>query len=140
MKPWMVLIGTVAALTAMSGCARKDTRVFAQDKEYVPAESAPPWKIGGVFDKKEHTVVISFNGENVLRGRFPPYTPRLTAQGKYNELPVATLCKFSSHVIAGKGGGWQERLAETIVAKTTSTGGNSCDVTVDGKPAATLYF
>ena len=71
MKPWMVLIGTVAALTAMSGCARKDTRVFAQDKEYVPAESAPPWKIGGVFDKKEHTVVISFNGENVLRGRFP---------------------------------------------------------------------
>lgn len=140
MKPWMVLYTLAAAVTAMSGCASRDTRVFAQEKEYLPAASAQSWKIGGVFDRKEHTIVISFNGENVLRGRFPPYTPRLSAQARYNDMAVATLCKFSSDIIASKGAGWQERLAEAIVAKGMSTGGNSCDVTVDGKPAATLYF
>ena len=138
MKSGMIV--AVAALVALSGCARKDTRVIAQDKEYVPPAAESPWRIGGVFDKSELTVVISVNGENVLRGRFPPYTPRLTAQGRYDDKPVATLCKFSSDVIAGKRSGWQERLAETIVSKTTSTGGNTCDVTVDGQAAATLYF
>ncbi|HEY5806469.1 MAG TPA: hypothetical protein VIT67_00785 [Povalibacter sp.] len=128
----------VASAAVLAGCAAKNTKVIAPDKEYVPPASTSPWKIGGVFDEKELTVVISFNGENVLRGRFPPYTPRLTTEGKYQEKAVATVCMFSSGII-GKGG-WQEQLAEAIVAKTTRTGGNSCDVTVDGQAAATLYF
>ncbi len=137
MKPWMALfIATLAALSA--GCAQKNTKVFAQDKDYVPPAASTPWKIGGVFDKEELTIVVTFNGENVLRGRFPPYTPRLTAEGKYQDKDVATVCMFSSGVI-GKSG-WQVQLAEAIVSKATKTGGNSCEVTVDGQAAATLYF
>lgn len=141
MKRRMVFMACAMSLGALAGCAgKKDTRVFAQDKEYVPSSSAAPWTIGGVFDQKDYSVAISFNGESVLRGRFPPYTPRLTAEGKYNDRAVATLCKFSSGIVAGKGGGWQERLAEGIVAKATKAGGNTCEVTVDGQAAATLYF
>lgn len=139
MKPWMVItIGTV--LCAGMGCAAKNTKVVAQDKEFVPPSSSTPWKIGGVFDTADQSIAISVNGESVLRARFPPYTPRLTAQGKYNELAVATLCKFSSGIVAVKGSSWQERVAESIVSKTTKAGGNTCDVTVDGQAAATLYF
>ena len=136
----ITVMACAMALGALAGCAgKKDTRVFAQDKEYVPPASATPWKIGGVYDKKDQSIAISVNGESVLRGRFPPYTPRLTAAGKYNDLPVATLCKFSQGIIDG-GGGWQERLAEGIVSKATKAGGNTCDVTADGQAAATLYF
>jgi len=141
MKRRMTFTNGAMTLAALAGCAgKKDTRVFAQDKEYVPPSATAPWKIGGVFDKEDYSVAISFNGESVLRGRFPPYTPRLTAEGKYNDRAVATLCKFSSGIIASKGGGWQERLAEGIVSKATKAGGNTCDVTVDGQAAATLYF
>jgi hypothetical protein len=132
--------GTIVMLMALSvaaGCAPKNTKVFAQDKEYVPPEATGPWKIGGVFDEKDHSVVISFNGENVLRGRFPPYTPRLTAEGKYQDRAVSTVCKFSAGIIQG---GWQAQVAEAIVSKATKTGGNACEVTVDGLAAATLYF
>jgi hypothetical protein len=137
----IALVTCALAIGTLAGCAaKKDTRVFAQDKEYVPPSSTAPWTIGGVFDKEDYSVAISFNGESVLRGRFPPYTPRLTAEGKYNDRAVATLCKFSSGIIASKGGGWQERLAEGIVSKATKAGGNTCEVTVDGQAAATLYF
>lgn len=138
MKAWMAM--TMVACVAMSGCAPKNTKVVAQDKEYVPPATTSPWKIGGVFDKADNSIAISVNGESVLRGRFPPYTPRLTAEGKYNNLAVATLCKFSTDIIARSGGGWQERIAEGIVSKATKAGGNTCDVTVDGQAAATLYF
>jgi hypothetical protein len=140
MKQWMAFATAAAILAVVGGCASKDTKVVAQDKEYVPTSGAAPWKIGGVFDQDDYSIAISVNGESVLRGRFPPYTPRLTAEGKYNDRAVAPLCKFSSGIIAKKGGGWQERLVEGIVSKTTSTGGNTCDVTVDGQAATTLYF
>ncbi len=140
MKHRMMLMTGALALAALAGCAgKKDTRVFAQDKEYVPPSSTAPWKIGGVFDTKDQSIAISVNGESVLRGRFPPYTPRWSAEGKYDDRPVATLCKFSSGII-DKGGGWQERMVEGIVSKATKAGGNACEVTVDGQAAATLYF
>ena len=127
-------------LTLVAGCASKDTRVTAQDKEYVPPASTEPWKIGGVFDQKDSSIAILINGENVLRSRFPPFTPHLTAEGKYSDRAVATVCKFSSDVIANKKSAWEARLAEAIVSKAMKTGGNSCNVTVDGAAAATLYF
>lgn len=136
---WQMTVVAAALGMMAAGCAPKNTKVFAQDKEYVPPAGTAAWTIGGVFDEEEYTVVISVNGENVLRGRFPPYTPRLTAEGKYQERAVATVCMFSSGVI-GKGGGWQAQLAEAIVAKSTKTGGNTCEVSVDGQAAATLYF
>ena len=138
MKPRMGVGIGMCAVLMLTACAPKNTKVIAQDKEYVPAAAANPWKIGGVFDEKEYTVVILFNGENVLRGRFPPHTPRLTAEGKYQDKSVATVCMFSSGVI-GKSG-WQVQLAEAIVSKATKNNSNSCEVSVEGQPAATLYF
>jgi hypothetical protein len=140
MKRCIAITTAIAVFAAMGGCARKDTRVFAQEKEYVPTPSSSPWKIGGVFDRKDQSIAISVNGESVLRGRFPPYTPRLAAEGKYDDRPVATLCKFSSGIIDQGGGGWQERMVEGIVSKATRAGGNTCEVRVDGQTAATLYF
>ena len=138
MKPGNGFGWAVCTLALLAGCAEKNTKVFAQDKEYVPPTATTPWKIGGVFDEEQYTVVISFNGENVLHGRFPPHTPRLTAEGKYQDKAIGTVCMFSSGVI-GKSG-WQVQLAEAIVSKATKNDSNSCEVTVDGQPAATLYF
>jgi hypothetical protein len=138
MKPRIGIALLACTVALLTGCAEKNTKVIAQDKEYVPPTASTPWKIGGVFDEEQYTVVISFNGENVLRGRFPPHTPRLTAEGKYQDKAIGTVCMFSSGVI-GKSG-WQVQLAEAIVSKATKNGSNSCEVTVEGQPAATLYF
>ncbi|MGH8177229.1 MAG: hypothetical protein ACREV5_13295 [Steroidobacter sp.] len=132
-----ITIVIVAILTA-SACSSKNTRVFASEKEYVPPTATTPWKIGGVFDEEEYTVIISVNGENVLRGRFPPHTPRLTVEGKYDGKTLAAVCMFSSGII-GKSG-WQAQLAEAIVSKATKTAGNTCEVKVGEQLAATLFF
>jgi len=139
MKQWIAIAAAVT-VASLAGCASKDTIITAQDKDYVPPAGTTPWTIGGTFNQDDSSIAISVNGESVLRGRFPPFTPRLSAEGKYNDLPVAALCKFSSDVIASRKSGWQARIAESIVAKATSTGGNACEVTVDGQAAATLYF
>lgn len=134
------IIVAVLAIAGASACSPKNTKVFAQEKEYVPPAATAPWKIAGVFDQEEFTVVISVNGENVIRGRFPPYTPKLTAEGSYEGKMVNTVCMFSTDVIARRKSGWQVQLAEAIVSKATKTGGNTCEVKVDDQPAATLYF
>lgn len=129
----------LTSVIAVSGCAR-NTQVVAPEKEYVPTESATPWRIGGVFDKKDTSVVISINGENVIRGKFPPMTPRLTADGKYNNKSVRATCAFSSDVIARKNASLGFQIAEAVVSKATKTGGNTCDIAIGGHPATTLHF
>ncbi len=133
-------IGFAIVACGLAACAAQDTKLYAQEKEYVPPQAEAPWKINGEFDKEEYTVAISINGENVIRSRFPPYTPRLTAEGQYDGRSVQTLCMFSTDVIAGRNSGFELQLAQAIVAKTTRTGGNTCEVQVEGQPAATLYF
>jgi hypothetical protein len=137
MRKWLLM--APLCLLTLGGCAR-NTQVVAPGKEFVPADSVAPWKIGGTFDKRDTTIVIHINGENVLRGRFPPMTPRLTADGTYQGKAVRAACAFSSDVIAKKSSGFELQIAEAIVSKATKTGGNTCELTVDGRPAATLYF
>jgi hypothetical protein len=140
MKHWtLACVAMALTVSSLGGCAR-NTQVIAPEKEFVPAGSSTPWKIAGVFDKKDTSVVISINGDNVIRGRFPPMTPRLTANGTYGGKPIHTTCAFSSDVIAGRNAGFRLQIAEAIVSKATKSGGNTCDVTVGGQPATTLYF
>lgn len=122
-----VLVG----LMALSGCA---SVVTAQPKQYSPDENGKGlWTIGGTYDRNRHVVTISVNGDNVLSGRFPPYTPRLDLPGSYEGHRLHAECDFTRGVI-------KHRIAETIYQNVRRNSGNSCQVLVDAKPAATLYF
>jgi hypothetical protein len=142
MKSRTLLLGCTAVATLLGACASKppaDTKIVAPEKEFKAQGVAQPWKIGGVFDKKDKTVTISVNGDNVMKANFPPYTPRLSANGKYQNQALATSCSFSTDVISGSGRG-RTGIAQSIVQKSTGNTANTCDVTVNGQQAVTLYF
>jgi hypothetical protein len=120
----------------LAGCA--STKVIAPEKEYTPPGETTAWKLGGVFDTRAKSVAISINGDNVINSAFAPFTPRLTAQGKYSGKVVQAHCAFASGVLGT--GGLRSKIAGSIVSRATNTGGNTCDVTIAGQAATTLYF
>lgn len=123
-----VMIGLAVAL---GGCA---SLVTAPPKQYAPeGANAKPWLIGGTFDPRRHTLTITVNGDNVMSGRFPPYTPRLSLPGLYEGHRLAADCEFTVGIL-------KHRIAETVFQKVRGKSGNSCAILVDAKPAATLYF
>lgn len=114
-----------------TGCA---SLVTAQPKQYSPGgEAAQPWLIGGTFDPQGRTVTITINGDNVMVGRFPPYTPRLSLPGQYEGHRLTADCEFTVGIV-------KHRIAEAVIQKVRNKSGNTCEILVDAKPATTLYF
>lgn len=122
----------IAAAAVLSGC--KEPIVKAPSKQYQPVgEDARPWTIGGIYHKREHRVTVTINGDNVLSGRFAPYTPKMSLPGEYLGHRVIADCEFTNDIIGN-------RIAESIFQAVRHKSGNTCVVTVDGRQATTLYF
>jgi hypothetical protein len=116
----------------------RETKIVAQAQDYQPEKTAARWIIAGVFDKRDKSVVITINGDKAIAAKFPPYTPRLDAEARYQGKDVRALCAFSNYIIEGDS--VRAKIAEAIVNKSAGIGNNACKVSVDGWHAATLYF
>lgn len=116
-----------------SGCS-VSSLVTAPSKTYQPADAAKqPWTIGGTFDQRKDLLTVTINGDNVMIGRFPPYTPRLNLSGLYQGHHLNADCEFTVGII-------RNRIAETVFQTVRNKSGNTCEILVDAKPATTLYF
>lgn len=114
--------------------ACKDPIIKAPSKQYQPVgETAQPWTIGGIYHQREQRVTVTINGDNVLSGRFPPYTPKLSLPGQYQGHRVLADCEFTNDIIGN-------RIAESIFQRVRNKSGNTCVVMVDGRQATTLHF
>lgn len=125
----------MASMLVLAGCAH--TIWTAAEKEYVPPGGTTAWKFSGAYDVNDRLLTIAVNGDNVIHNTFAPFTPRMTAQGKYAGKTVDAHCAFASGTM---GGSFRGKIASSIVSKSTKTGGNTCDVKVDGQEATILYF
>ncbi|WP_198674700.1 hypothetical protein [Rhodoferax ferrireducens] len=94
-------------------------------------------EFGGEYVPKQTTLTLSVNGDPVLSGRFPPYTPTLNLRSEYQGMEVSADCYFGS-VLGGKRG------VLGIVAGAVQVGngrsGDKCNVLVGGKVVEALYF
>jgi hypothetical protein len=139
MNPRSLALMAVLAVSLIACASKPDPKIVAQEKEYKPQGAAQPWTIGGVFDKREKSVTITVNGDGVMKANFPPYTPKLNAKGTYSGQALAAACSFATDVISSGGRG-RTGIAQMVVQKSTGNTSNTCDVTVNGQAAVTLYF
>ncbi|AKJ31659.1 hypothetical protein [Caldimonas brevitalea] len=126
----VVCLAAAAALSA--GCA--SSRI-AQNKTVQVA--GQKLEFGGVYDPRGNELSLSVNGDPVMRGSFPPYTPTLNLNAQYRGLDVRAECYFGS-VLGSKGG--VVGIVAGAVQSAHSKAGDKCDLHVGGKVVESLYF
>jgi hypothetical protein len=95
------------------------------------------YEFGGSYNPRGTELTVTVNGDPMLRGSFPPYTPTLRLSGKVKDAEVVAQCYFIS-LLSSKGG----RIGMIAGAVQGGVGKSSdkCDITVNGKTASELYF
>lgn len=116
---------------AIVGCA--STRV-AQNK--IVESEGQKFDLGGTFDPRGNDLTLTINGDPVLRGSFPPYTPTLRLNGKYKNQAVSASCYFGT--VLGSKGGITGIVAGSIQGAKGKSG-DKCDITV-GSASEALFF
>ena len=119
------------ALVGLGGCA--SVRV-AQNKT-VESEGQK-FELGGTYDPKGNDLTLTVNGDPVMRGSFPPYTPTLRLNSKYKNQAVSASCYFGT--ILGSKGGITGIVAGSIQGAKGKSG-DKCDITV-GTATEALFF
>jgi hypothetical protein len=124
----MVLISLVVGL---SGCA--STKV-AQMKTI--ETGGQKFELGGTYTPAANELVLTINGDPVMRGSFPPYTPTLRLNATYKNQQFAASCYFGS--ILGGGFGKRGIIAGSIQGGLGKSG-DKCEITVSHASEA-LFF
>lgn len=128
-----ILISTLPLL-ALAGCGStppiqaQDKTVSFQGKIYV---------FGGQYDEKLKEVQLTVNGDPLLKGRFPPYTPKLNLASDYQGVNISSYCYFGS--VLGSEAGIFGVVAGAIQS-SNSKSGDKCDVKIGGETIESLYF
>ncbi len=131
MKKTLALFTVAAVLLA--GCAsspkiaqKKTVEIGGQKLEF-----------GGVYKPGDKYLSLSINGDPMMNGSFPPFTPTLNINAQYRGMTVRAECYFGS-VLGGMGG------VRGIVAGAVQSGlakaSDKCEMQVDGKAVESLYF
>ena len=131
MRSSLILAALTASLLA-AGCAapkiaqKKTVDIAGQKLEF-----------GGTYDTRGNNLSITVNGDPVMNGSFPPYTPTLNLNAPYRGLKVRAECYFAS-VLSSKRG--VIGIVAGAVQSANDRAGDKCDLQVDGKVVESLYF
>lgn len=126
------LVIAVCAAVLVAGCA--SPRV-AQNKTVTVNNQKLDF--GGQYDPRQNSLSITVNGDPIMRGSFPPYTPTLNLTAQYQGLDVRAECYFGS-VLSSKGG--VVGIFAGAVQGAQNKAGDKCDMRVGGKVVEALYF
>lgn len=130
---YAAVIGTLVATTA--GCATNTPPLVAQDKTYTT--HGQKLVFGGTYDKHKNLLTILVNGDPVMRGEFPPFTPKKVMHGTYKGMTIGANCYFGT-ILSSKGG--LVGIIAGAVQDSHDKSGDQCKISVNDGQAATLYF
>ena len=118
----------------LAGCGSNPPKV-AQEKTYVA--DGVTMVLGGKYDIDHNQLELTINGDPVMRGSFPPYTPTQNLNAVYKGLRVSGDCYFGS-VLSGEGGvfGKVAGAIQSVKAKSA----DQCNIFVNGQSVESLYF
>ncbi|MEJ2453927.1 MAG: hypothetical protein P8103_07200 [Candidatus Thiodiazotropha sp.] len=116
------------------GCGSNPPKV-AQEKTYVA--DGVTMVFGGKYDMDHNQLELTINGDPVMRGSFPPYTPTQNLNANYKGLRVSGDCYFGS-VLSGQGGVFGKVAGAIQSAKAKSA--DKCEMFVNGRSVENLYF
>lgn len=130
-KSAMLVISSMLLFTA---CATPPPKVALKKNYEVQGQKL---EFGGTYQPKANELIITVNGDPILKGSFPPFTPTTKLNGKYKNFQITGECYFGS-VLASKGG------LVGVIAGAVQSGhsktADKCDMFVNSKPADTLFF
>ncbi len=134
MKTLLLTTIIISSLT-IAGCATVQGPRVAQEKNITVNGKAVT--IAGQYHDKKNSLEISVNGDPIMRGKFPPYTPKKIIKADFDGSTITSNCYFGS-VLGNKGGIFGAVAGAIQSSKSTSS--DKCDISVDGKMVETLYF
>lgn len=129
-----ILFSLLLSGLLLAGCSSTPPKV-AQEKTYV-AEGVT-LVFGGKYDVEHNLLELTVNGDPLMRGSFPPFTPKQNLNAKYQGLQVSGDCYFGS-VLAGESGLLGKVAGAIQSAKSKS--GDKCEMFVNGRSVENLYF
>ncbi|GAA5648510.1 hypothetical protein [Vibrio proteolyticus] len=135
MKKLAQLLSLSATVGLLAACSTTPKVIQAQQK-HVDLDGKQ-YVLGGSYYPDSDKLVLTVNGDPVMRGSFPPFTPTLNLGGRYAQQKVDSSCYFGS--ILGNEGGVLGIVA-SAVQSTKSSNGDKCEIKLAGKVVETLYF
>lgn len=133
MKKRYSLIGALVAL-GLGGCGSTPP-IQAQDKTV--SYKGEVYVFGGQYDTKRDEVQLTVNGDPIMKGRFPPYTPSLNLSSTYQDIEVSSFCYFGS-VLNSKGG--VLGAVAGAIQSSNAKSGDKCEIKIAGEIVEHLYF
>lgn len=91
----------------------------------------------GEYWVKKNSLIIFVNGDPVMRGSFPPYTPTRNLKADYEGLKLGVYCYFSS-VLSNERGLFG--VVAGAVQNARSKSGDKCEVKIADEIVEHLYF
>ncbi|AZQ09392.1 hypothetical protein [Shewanella khirikhana] len=129
-------VSLVAVVLGLAACSSTEPAPrVAQEKKV--AIDGVDLTFGGSFDERKNLLVLKVNGDPIMQGSFPPYTPTQNLNAKYKDMNIKGNCYFGS--VLGKQGGAFGAIAGAIQSSKNSTA-DKCELVVNGKQVENLYF
>ncbi|WP_144212355.1 hypothetical protein [Shewanella donghaensis] len=128
------IFATIAGSILLTACAAKPP-IVAQEKTV--EFDGQTLIFAGTFDTEKNKLQLSVNGDPLMKGSFPPYTPTQNLKSKYRDLKIEGKCYFGS--VLGDQGGAFGAIAG-IIQSTKSSTGDKCEMFVNNQPMENLYF
>ncbi|WP_028764165.1 hypothetical protein [Shewanella colwelliana] len=94
-------------------------------------------KFNGSYHDKKNILILTVNGDPIMQGRFPPYTPTQNLNANYKDFAVRSHCYFGS--VLGNQGGAFGAIASVVQSSKSSTA-DKCELYVNEKLVDNLYF
>ncbi|ATC82631.1 hypothetical protein OIZ54_17325 [Pseudoalteromonas sp. A3] len=128
------IIISVLPVLALAGCGSTPP-IQAQEKTI--AYQGQTYVFGGQYDENRNELQLTVNGDPLLKGRFPPYTPTLNLASDYQDVHISSYCYFGS-VLSSKGGVFG--AVAGAIQSSNSKSGDKCDIKIGGETIESLYF
>ncbi|MEL4427343.1 hypothetical protein AAEH84_16310 [Shewanella indica] len=131
----LTLASLACAGALQAGCSSTPQPIIAQEKTV--EVKGQTLKLGGRYFSDKKKLELTVNGDPIMRGTFPPYTPTQNLGGRYQEMEIDGKCYFGS-VLGSQGGAFG--IIASAVQSSKSSNGDKCEILVDGKTVENLYF
>ncbi|MDB6063434.1 MAG: hypothetical protein JWM78_3537 [Verrucomicrobiaceae bacterium] len=123
-----------AAIALLSACTSAPPREAQQKDIKIDDKS---FRFGGSYNDKTNDLKLSINGEPLMQGKFPPFTPTQTFNTTYQDVPFSLHCYFGS--VLGHNNGVLGIVAGAIQAAKSSAS-DKCEILYKDAVKDVLYF
>ncbi|WP_339899122.1 hypothetical protein [uncultured Gilvimarinus sp.] len=130
------LLLSILPLVVIAGCASTPTPPIQAQSKTVSHEGKD-YVLGGQYDTDRNELQLTVNGDPIMKGRFPPYTPTLNLASEYQNLDVSSYCYFGS-VLNNQGGVFG--VVAGAIQSSNAKSGDKCDIKFAGEKVESLFF